>query len=419
MARLMRRRSSFAESRDRAAGWGINSTESSRKHRPEYLLPALALFLVVVGLMVVYAISPGIAAARNVSENSIIGKQVLAAGLGIVAFLICSRIPISWWLKVEKPLLIMSALTVIAVMVFGEEVNGAQRWVQIGGLSFQAAELIKLTLLVWLVNFLVARHKEGTLQDSQKTLKPLAIALGVIAVIVAGIESDLGSAGVMVAIILTCVWIVGMPLKRLMIIGLAVFLIAFLAIVSSGYRRSRIATFLNPTRDCQNAGYQICESLKAIGSGGMFGKGLGKSVQAYGYLPEASNDSIFAIFAEKFGFLGVSVLLGVFGLLFQRIKRIIERTQDLPARLMVAGILAWLASQTIINIGAMIGLMPLKGITLPFISTGGTSLVFVSVALGIVFQASRYTSFRAVNDDIRSVSNNRDTARPTILRRNI
>ncbi|MDQ3093818.1 MAG: putative lipid II flippase FtsW [bacterium] len=401
MARYMRtrNRSNFAESRDRAAGWTRSGeSEAHRRHKPDYLIPVLALFLIVVGLIVVYAISPGIAAARGVSEQSVTNRQLLSAGLGIFAFFAVSKLPLSWWPKLEKPLLVAAGVTAIIVKLFGETVNGAQRWVQIGGLSFQAAELIKLALLVWLAGFLSARAMSYELSDVQKTLKPLGIALAIIAVVVAGIESDLGSAGVMVAMIGACVFMVGMPLRKIGIIGLAVGIFLTLAIASSGYRRQRIATFLNPTQDCQNAGYQICESLKAIGSGGVFGKGLGKSVQAYGYLPEASNDSIFAIFAEKFGFFGVSVLIGVFGLLFARLKRIIERTQDLYQRLLVTGVLAWLSAQTLINIGAMIGLMPLKGITLPFISTGGTSLVFVSIALGIVFQISRNTAYRVVED---------------------
>src|SRR5690606_29346984 len=158
------------------------------------------------------------------------------------------------------------------------------------------------------------------------------------------------------------------------------------------YRRERVTTFLNPASDCQNAGYQSCQALIAVGSGGMFGLGLARSIQAYGYLPEASNDSIFAILAEKFGFVGVSLIIAAFTVMFGRLTRIIERAPDDFSRLLVTGILAWFAVQAIINIGAMIGLLPLKGITLPFISYGGTSLLFVTGALGIAFQVSRFSS---------------------------
>jgi cell division protein FtsW len=155
---------------------------------------------------------------------------------------------------------------------------------------------------------------------------------------------------------------------------------------------------LHPEKDGQNAGYQACQALIAVGSGGIAGKGLGHGAQAYGYLPEASNDSIFAIMAEKFGFIGTAFLLALFMGLFSRIKNILERAPDNFSRLMVAGILAWLSTQTLINIGAMIGLLPLKGITLPFISAGGTSVLFVTAAIGLVFQVSRYTTF-SVNTD--------------------
>jgi cell division protein FtsW len=167
------------------------------------------------------------------------------------------------------------------------------------------------------------------------------------------------------------------------------------AIVSTPYRRDRFETFLNPQRDCQNTGYQACQALIAVGSGGLVGLGLGRSVQAYGYLPEAQNDSIFAIYAEKFGFIGSILLLGLYGMFFNRLKRIIERAPDQYSRLIVVGIAAWLAVQTMINIGAMLGLLPLKGITLPFVSYGGTSVLFIMAAVGMAFNISRYTSFTA------------------------
>jgi cell division protein FtsW len=205
----------------------------------------------------------------------------------------------------------------------------------------------------------------------------------------------------MVAIIAAMIFVAGMPLKRVMMIGGIIAIGTAILISSSSYRRDRFATFLNPTRDCQSTGYQACQALIAVGSGGITGLGLGRGVQAYGYLPEAANDSIFAIMAEKFGFLGVSVLLGLFLAFFSRLKNIIERAPDDYSRLLVVGVLAWLSTQTLINIGAMIGLLPLKGITLPFISYGGTSLVFITAAIGLVFNISRYTSY--------SVSMNQDS----------
>lgn len=379
---------------------GLSGNSLSRKHRPDYALLIIALLLSVAGLIVVYAVSPGLAATRGVDNNYFVIKQSIAIGLGLLAFVVASSLPVTLIQKARNLLIVLTVIGVIAVAVAGEEINGATRWIQIGGLSFQIAEMIKMTVIIWLSLFLVERMRRGEMQDTKKTLQPIMILIGLIGVVVAGIESDLGSTGVMIAIIGVLGFAAGLPLKKIGIIVTVIALLATLAVASTPYRRARVATFLNPTSDCQASGYQACQALIAVGSGGMFGLGLGSGVQAYGYLPEAANDSIFAILAEKFGFIGVSLILGLYLLLFSRFKRIIERTQDPFSRLFVIGVLAWISTQAIINVGAMIGLLPLKGITLPFISYGGTSIVFIMAALGIVFQISRYTSF----EPIRSVS---------------
>jgi cell division protein FtsW len=197
-------------------------------------------------------------------------------------------------------------------------------------------------------------------------------------------------------------FVAGLPMKRILLIVGVIVIGLVLAISTIPYRRARLEAFLHPDSNCQTSGYQACQALIAIGSGGMFGLGLGRSVQAYGYEPEAANDSIFAIYAENFGFVGCAILLGLFAAFFGRMKRIAERVPDDFSRLVVVGVLAWLSVQALINIGAMIGLLPLKGITLPFISYGGTSVVFAAAAVGLVFQISRYTAYSAprVSNDI-------------------
>lgn len=366
-----------------------------RRHRPDYWLLLLAIALTAIGLIVLYSISPGLAVARKVSDNYYVNKQLIAIGLGIVAFVALSNIPIKFWQRMQRPLLITAALSAIAVRLFGERVNGAYRWIQIGGISFQAAELIKFALLIWLASFLVLRIQEGSLGDFKKTLQPILIALGAIGLVVGIVQSDFGSTAVMVAMVAAMTFIAGMPMKRIMLVG-GVVAIGFLILISgSAYRRDRLMTFMNPERDCQNSGYQVCQALITVGSGGVLGLGVANSVQAYGYLPEAANDSIFAILAEKFGFLGVTALIALFVAFFRRLFKIAERAPDEYSRLIVVGILAWLSTQVLINVGAMMGLLPLKGITLPFISSGGTSLIFVFGALGLVFQISRYTGYRA------------------------
>jgi len=367
-----------------------NQPQQLRKHRPDYRLVIYMTLLLAVGAVTVYAISPGITSGKNLSTNYFSLKQLVAISLGIVAFLVAAVIDNKTWKRLELPLIIFATTVAIAVRLVGDEVNGAYRWLQIGGLSFQAAELIKFTLVIWLASYL-ARMRLEQKMTSKTTLKSLGIVTIIIIVVVAGIQSDLGSAAVMMSIVGFMAFIAGLPLKKLFIFGSIVLAVSVLAIISSPYRRDRVSTFLNPTADCQNEGYQACQALITVGSGGMFGKGLGRSVQAYGYLPEAANDSIFAIVSEKFGFVGATIIVGIFVGLFRRIKVIAEQAPNDYSRLLVSGILAWLSVQMIINVGAMVGLLPLKGITLPFVSYGGTSIIFVMAAVGIVFQVSRYT----------------------------
>ena len=383
---------------------GLNNV-SQRRHRPDYWLLLVSVLLLVIGLIVVYAISPGLAVQKNVGENYYVGKQLLAIGLGAVAFIAAANIPIKMWKHFERPLIIACLVLAVMVRFFGDRVNGAYRWIQVGGLSFQPAELIKFTLLIWTAGFLVSRLKSGGLKDGKETLQPILIALGAIAFVVGVVQSDLGSTAVMMGIVTAMLFIVGFPLKRLALIFVAILAGAILLIAGTGYRRDRLSTFLNPASNCQTTGYQSCQALIAVGSGGIFGLGLARSVQAYGYLPEAADDSIFAIFAEKFGFVGDAILLLLFTVLFARLKFIIERAPDTYTRLLVTGILAWLGAQLIINVGAMVGLLPLKGITLPFISYGGTSVVFIMGAMGLAFQISRYTTF-TVNSAAENIEGN-------------
>ena len=369
-----------------------------RRHRPDYVLLLLSVALLVVGLIVVYAISPGLAAQKNLSENFIVTKQIITTTLALLTFVVVSRVPTPLWKKLSKPLIVLAAgASLLALVLPVSPDYPAHRWIRIGGQSLQSVEIIKLAIVVSLAAFLSQRMSRGAIADSKRTLNPILVILGVLGVVVAGAQQDLGSTGVLVVMMAAMAYIAGLPLKRVAQIGGIIIIGTFIAISSSGYRRDRVLTYLNPEQDCQNAGYQACQALIAVGSGGISGKGLGYGAQAYGYLPEASNDSIFAILAEKFGFIGTSVILALYVGLFSRIKNILERAADNFSRLMVAGVLAWLSTQTLINIGSMIGLLPLKGITLPFISAGGTSVLFVSAAIGIVFQISHYTTFGVNN----------------------
>jgi len=377
---------------------------AQRRHRPDYMLLVISAALLVIGLVVIYSISPGLAIQRHVSDNYYVSKQLVAIGLGLITFAAMATVPYDTWRKLHKPLIGAAILaTVIALAMPVSEQYPAHRWIRFGGLSFQSVELIKFALIFVLAAFLAERMKRGEVDSMEKAIKPISIAFVAIAIAIAGLQSDLGSTGVIVAILGAMWFIAGLPMKRVLALLGVVAVVLLLAISTSSYRRDRVMTFMNPERDCQAAGYQACQALIAVGTGGLFGKGIAHSVQAYGYLPEAANDSIFAVIAEKFGFVGVTALLCLFWAFFARLKNIMERAPDNFSRLVVGGVLAWLSTQAIINIGAMIGLLPLKGITLPFISYGGTSIIFVTAAIGLVFNISRYTTY-GVNDTNESPS---------------
>jgi cell division protein FtsW len=379
--------------RERRSPSIISSNGLPRRHKPDYVLLIIAILLLAIGLIVIYSIGPGLSVNSRVSSNYFINRQMISVLMGIIGFLVAAFLPLRQWRVIEKPLIIGAGIAAIAVRLFGQEVNGAWRWIQIGGLSFQADELIKFALLIWLAGFLADRIKTNQVTDFKKTLLPLIIVLAVVGFVVAGIESDFGTTSVIMAMMAGMAVVASLPLKRILIFFGVVVISVILAVATSSYRQQRILTYLHPSSDCQTTGYQTCQALIAVGSGGIIGLGLGNSVQAYGYLPEAANDSIFAIYAEKFGFIGTTILIGLFAILFSRIKNIIERAPNNFSRLLATGILVWFAVQSFINIGAMIGLIPLKGITLPFISYGGTSIMFVTAAVGIVFHISRYTNY--------------------------
>ncbi|MFZ1483432.1 MAG: putative peptidoglycan glycosyltransferase FtsW [Candidatus Saccharimonadales bacterium] len=377
---------------DRNARLPETAATKMRRHRPDYWLIVLGALLVAIGLIVVYSISPALNEFRG---GNFVLRQSAAIGLSILAFIITSRIPIETFRKYRWHLVAIAAVgTLIALLTPVVSEYPQHRWIRFGSFSLQSVEVLKFALLIVVSSFLASRVKEGAVNDFKKTLKPLAIGLTVVATIVVFVQSDLGSMGVLVAMLGAMVYMAGLHPRYLITMIVAVLLVTTLAVASTPYRRDRLATYLNPEQSCQtDQGYQACQALIAVGSGGIAGLGLGNSVQAYGYLPEAQNDSIFAIYAEKFGFLGSMVLLVLFMTLFSRMRLIIERAPDTYSQLLVTGILAWFSTQAIINIGAMIGLLPLKGITLPFVSYGGTSVLFVGAALGLVYQISHYTSF--------------------------
>lgn len=392
------------------------SADFARRHRPDHLILIYTALLLVVGLIVVYSISPGLSSGSHVSQGYFISKQLIDVLLGIVAFTTFAILPIKRILQLARPLLITAVIGCVVVMLLPvDTAYPAHRWIRLGSFSFQIVELLKLALLFTLALFLSDRWRRGLINDWRSTIRPLLISLLAVGFVVAKLQSDFGSAVVIMAMMAMMAYVIGIPLKRIGLIGAVLITLLVVAISTTPYRRERLATFLHPDNSCQGSSYQACQTRIAVGSGGLLGLGLGHSVQAYGYTPEASNDSIFAIMAEEFGFIGTVMVIVLYGLYIARLKKVIERSSNQVYRLIVVGVLAWFSTQLFINVGAMIGLLPLKGITLPLISQGGTSLVFLTAALGLAYQISRYTSYNVVepknNQNISEASTDRPGGR--------
>lgn len=380
-----------------------DETPLARRHRPDILMALFLAILLLLGLIVIFSISPALVERINsggfaLDQNHFLYKQLIYLGIGVTAFVVAALIPITFWKRVKSKLLIGSIILatlpiILAATPLALCANGACRWLDLGIISFQPAELIKLALCVFLAAFLAVRIKQGELNDTKKTLIPLGILMTIIAMVVVGFQKDLGTGMAIFAIVMTMLFVAGLRLRYLAMVVAIVFGAVVAFILVAPHRLERVMTFFNhQSSTAEGMGYHINQALIAVGSGGMFGKGLGQSIQVFGYLPEAANDSIFAILAEKFGFLGTVAVLVIFAALFYRIIKIMRQIDNTYLRLIVAGIFGWVFSHTALNIGSMLGVFPLTGVTLPFVSFGGTSLLLMLLALGLVFNISRYTT---------------------------
>ena len=376
-----------------------------RRHRGDFLIVLFMSILMLLGLVVIYSISPALTARINAAGNSLdqnhfMYRQLIYLGVGVLAFIVVSLIPLDAWRKYQNKLLVAGLiLCMVPILASGSALslctNGACRWINLGFVTLQPAEVVKFALLIFLAGFLAKRTAEGKLNSPNETLWPLAIIMAVISIVVIVLQKDLGTGLAIFGITVTMLYVAGMDKKYFGIAILGVAGVALLFTITSPHRIERVQTFFSgAAEDVNGAGYHINQALIAVGSGGLTGKGLGRSIQAFGYLPEAANDSIFAIFAEKFGFLGTVAVLGIFAALFLRLLKIMDNAGNDYQKLIVAGVFGWIFTHTIVNVGAMLGIFPLTGITLPFLSFGGTSLLFIMGALGLALNASRFTVHR-------------------------
>ena len=342
------------------------------------------LVLVITGLVLLTSISAYNGNVKFHDSFYYLKKQGFATGLGLVGMAVVSRIDYHRWIPLAVPGYLLSILLGVAVLLFGEEYNGSKRWLSLGPVSFQPSDFAKVAVIVFL-SWLIEKNikKMGKFKSIVLTMLTILPIVGLVG------ASNLSTAIIILGIGAVMIFTASPKYLQFfwMIAGGAGFMTIFLALES--YRLERIAIWRNPEK--YEKGYQTLQGLYAIGSGGLFGRGLGNSVQKLGFLPEAQNDMIFSIICEELGLVGAGILIGVFLILIWRFFVIAAKAEDLTGALIATGAMAHMMIQIILNIAVVTNSIPNTGITLPFISYGGTSVVFLLLEMGLVLSVSGYS----------------------------
>ena len=341
------------------------------------VLILVTLGLVAFGLVMVYSATSASAALANGDPAYYLKRQTVYAGLGLLLMVVLSRVDFRA-LRALAPMLVVTSLTLLlAVLVLGRAANGARRWISFGPAAFQPSELAKVALAVWAASYLARRRPPQTLAELWRPLGLLTVVFcGLILV-----EPDLGTSIGIVVMLAAMLLVAGTP-PRTLGAGLGIAgTLGLVAVWLEPYRRARLFSFLNPWHDAQGAGFQTVQAMIGLGSGGIFGVGLGQSVQKVNYLPEAHTDMIFAIIGEELGLVGATAVIVAYCAFAYAGLKIALGCRDPFGKRLAAGLTALVCGQAAINLAAVMGLAPLTGIPLPFVSYGGSSLV---VALGCV-----------------------------------
>ena len=390
-----------------------------RRHKSDLVILFATLGLMALGLIVIYAIGPMRANVLNSTYGSNYGAndfflgQLRSVVLSLVAFFVAFKvIPYKYIQKYAK--LIMIVALVLSGLLWVLALSGSSlakcelgecRWYNLGPISFQPAEFLKLALSIYLADFLSRKKAEGNIGKLREFWVPLAIVCGLSLFLVVIAQGDLGTGVALISIIFGTLLISGVPTRQYLIMLALILAIAVGAIATSSHRMQRIDAWVATITGSESSDstYHIENAMLAIGTGGFFGVGVGNSVQATGYLPESINDSVFAIMGETFGFIGLFLILAVFGAMLVRMLSVAEHTENADSRIFIIAVFSWVLAQVAVNIMAMTGLVPVTGITLPLLSYGGTSMIFISFAIGLVLQLSCYTSREVIkNEDISS-----------------
>ncbi|MFI6786269.1 putative lipid II flippase FtsW [Nonomuraea sp. NPDC050383] len=352
-----------------------------------YLIIGCSALLLALGLMMVLSASSIEAMQKTGNPFSWFIKQSFSAALGVPVMWACSRLPHRFFRWAGYPLMALSIIALVMVLFIGSSELGAQRWIYVGPLTLQPSEPAKLGLALWGADLLARRARHGRI-EWRHMLIPLMPGTVILAVMVM-LGRDLGTTLVLFMIFLALLWVVGAPIKLFAgILALAV-LAAMIMIKVEPYRMARISSFLDPWADAQGYGYQAVQGQIAMGSGGWFGLGLGSSRAKWSWLPHGESDFIFAILGEELGLMGTLVVVALFGLLGYAGLRVATRVNDPFVRLAAAAIVAWIAGQAIVNMGAVLGVLPITGIPLPLVSYGGSALLPTLAALGMLLSFAK------------------------------
>lgn len=371
---------------------GGKPQEQSRKTRygfgMDYGLLMIVLLLVVLGLVILYSTSAWNGQVKFQDSAYYLKKQLFATVLGIIVMIIVGNIDYHFWIKFALLGYFLSIILAIAVLLFGKEINGSKRWLYVGPISFQPSEFAKVAVILFLAWMVMKNVKK--MGKIWALFKIIILVLPIVGLVGA---SNLSTAIIILGIAVILVFVAS-P-KYFQFVGMGLLGLGFITIFLSleSYRLERLAIWRNP--EAYEKGYQTLQGLYAIGSGGLFGKGLGESVQKLGFVPEAQNDMIYSIICEELGLVGAVIVILLFLLLIWRFMAIASRSPDLFGALLVTGIMGHIAIQVILNIAVVTNTIPNTGITLPFISYGGTSVLFLLAEMGLalsVSKASRMTS---------------------------
>lgn len=348
----------------------------------------VVLLLVITGLVMIYSASSVLAARRYGDSFYFLKQQFLWVLIGFTAMGTAAVVPYRWWKPMVVPLTVgaLALLGLVLVPWIGIEVNGARRWISVGALTFQPSEFAKLVLVLYLAHYLV-RHGDRITEWKRGLVFPLAM-VGVFLLLVLW-EPDLGCAVVMGSVAVSVLFLAGARLSHLAVVGIGTLPFLLGAILMSPYRLERFLTFWDPWKDPGDAGFQMVQSFLSLGSGGPLGTGLGAGSQKLFYLPEPHTDFIFAVIGEELGLVGTLFMVGCFSFLVWRGLRIAGSTGDPFGRFLGMGITLMIGLQALINMGVVTGLLPTKGLPLPFVSYGGSNLVICLTGVGMLLALSK------------------------------